>query len=126
MNLAKLPLGKQKLYFPSGMVTNMCAFTMDPLPALPLALKEEIQDAFVVLEEHPRCSIARQLEFFSQQQAMGVVFVDPEFPKTSKSTEAIANAQLSTIPFVFISMNAFEIVRCVCCTVLSGLFASEC
>lgn len=114
-SLAKLPLGKQKLYFPTGMVTNMCAFNLDRAPALPLALQEEIQDAFVVLEEHPRCSIVRQLEFFSQQQALGVVFVDPEFPRTSKSAEAIATAQLSTIPFVFVSMNAFETMRCVSC-----------
>jgi hypothetical protein len=65
--------------------------------------------------DEPRCSLQRQLTYYSELEFESVILWDADFPATAHSTSAaVATADRSrvSLAFAFISADAYRMIRC--------------
>ncbi|RLN87007.1 hypothetical protein BBJ28_00004839 [Nothophytophthora sp. Chile5] len=113
-----LPLGKHDLYFPDARIFDPCE--TDPMRISPLVRSRQSQmvDTFAAVRlRDPKgergCSLMRQLVYLEAKHPAGIILGDPQFPHAASSLAAAVAVQQLKVPVVFISINAFRMIRCV-------------
>ncbi|KAG2780879.1 hypothetical protein PC129_g8399 [Phytophthora cactorum] len=109
-----LPIGRHDLIFPDPKVFNPCE--TDPMRISPLSRHGSMVNSFIAIRlrdpKSPRgCSLMRQLAYFEARRAAGIILGDQRFPHAASSLTAAVAVQQTSIPIVFISINAFRTVR---------------
>ncbi|TMW62978.1 hypothetical protein Poli38472_005596 [Pythium oligandrum] len=108
---ASLVLGKHPLFLAPSRL-NPCEMRAAYQAADLVLWAGEMENAFIATVFREKdCGLMQQVDFFERQNALGVIFVDESFPDaTSKETVRTA-AQQASIPFVFISSAALQVMR---------------